>query len=960
VAWPAPAADDAEPYPAHPLLPAFFQEAAASLSWLASRFSPVEPDAFPPRNVDLKGREVERDTLEGVLTAIQAGQSRVLVMHGEPGVGKTALLDYVADGAAGCRVIRAGGVESNMELAYAALHQLCAPMLDRLDHLPPPQRDALGTAFGLSSGPAPDRFLIGLAVLSMFAGAAEEQPLVCLIDDLQWLDRASAQALAFAAGRLVAESVGMILATRVPNADLRALPEMHIRGLRSADARDLLDAALTTPLDERIRDRIVAETRGNPLALLEIPHGLGVRDLAGGFGLPTARLSTVMEQNFRRAAEALPEQTRRLLLLAAAEPIGDPVLLLRAAAQLGIGADAAAPAVSDELVEFGPRVRFRHPLVRSAIYRSAPIEAKHMVHQALAEATDPDSDPDRRAWHRAQATEGPDEDVAALLERSAGRARARGGMAAAAAFLERAAMLTLDRSQRAERALAAASAHLDAGAFDATRNLLAMAKCGPLNDYQEARVDLLRAQLAFVTGRGNDAPALLLKAAKRLESIDTSLSRATYLDALTAGIFAGDLAVGGGVDVARAAQKSPRPSVLRLPDLLLDALATYVTGGYVVALPILRRVIGAALCEESPDEQLRYLFQTSVAAFRIWDDESWEALSARNVELARAAGALTELPLALSSRGLSQVLAGELTAAESLIQEQQTVSEAIGSRFNVSLMVIVLAAFRGDEMPVTQLTKTTVKDARARGEGGPLTVVPWANAVLNNGLGRYGDAVAAAQGAVEQPTIGDLSHWAQAELVEAATRSGLTRAAKDALNRLSQMTSASGTDWALGIEARSRALVSDGAEAERLYREAIERLGRTRIRTELARAHLLYGEWLRRQRRRAEARAQLRTAQDMFDAMGLDGFAERTRRELGATGETASGHNAVARGDHLTAQEAQIARMAREGLSNSEIATRLFISAKTVQYHLTKVFAKLGIISRFQLNDAFPTDRRGP
>jgi DNA-binding CsgD family transcriptional regulator len=715
---------------------------------------------------------------------------------------------------------------------------------------------------------------------------------------------------------------------------------------------------LTTPLDERIRDRIVAETRGNPLALLEIPRGLGARDLAGGFGLPTARLSKAMEQNFRRTVEALPEQTRRLLLLAAAEPIGDPVLLLRAAAQLGIGADAAAPAVSEELVELGTRVRFRHPLVRSAIYRSAPLEEKHRVHQALADATDPDSDPDRRAWHRAQATEEPDEEVAAMLERSAGRARARGGMAAAAAFLERAAMLTLDRNQRAERALSAASAHLDAGAFDTTRNLLAMAKCGPLNDYQEARVDLLRAQLAFVTGRGSDAPALLLKAARALESIDTALSRATYLDALTAGIFAGDLAVGGGVDVARAAQMSPPPSTLRLPDVLLDALATYVTEGYVVALPILRRAIDAALCEQSPDEQLRYLFPTSVAAFRLWEDERWAALSERNVELARVTGALTELPLALSSRGLLHVLAGELTAAESLIQEQQTVSEAIGSRFNVGLMVIVLAAFRGDETPVTQLTEATVKDARARGEGGPLTVVPWANAVLNNGLGRYGEALAAAQSAAEQPAIGDLSHWAAAELVEAATRSGMTHTARDALSRLTEMTTASGTNWALGVQARSRALVSEGAEAEGLYREAIERLSRTRIRTELARAHLLYGEWLRRQRRRTEASAQLHIAHEMLDAMGLEGFAERATRELQAAGETASRHIAAAHGEQLTAQEAQIAQMAREGLSNPEIANRLFISAKTVQYHLTKVFAKLGIISRFQLTEAFSTDRR--
>jgi DNA-binding CsgD family transcriptional regulator len=531
-------------------------------------------------------------------------------------------------------------------------------------------------------------------------------------------------------------------------------------------------------------------------------------------------------------------------------------------------------------------------------------------------------------------------------------------MAAAAAFLERATMLTLDPSRRAERALAAASAHLDAGAFEAATDLLAMAECGPLSDYQRARIALIRARLAFVTGRGRDAPPLLLKAAKWLEPIDALLSRATYLEALTAGLFAGDLAIGGGVDVARAAQASPRPSTLRSPDLVLDALATYVTDGYVAALPISRRAIDAALSETSPDQQLRCMFQTGVIALRIWDDESWEAISGRHLELARDAGALTELPLALVSRAVMQALAGELTAAESLIDELQTVSEAIGTNFNFRLTLIVLAAFRGDQTPVIQLSETTTKDAMTRGEGGPLTVAHWANAVLNNGLGRYSDAIAAAQRASEQPAMGDVSHFAAAELIEAAARGGAMDTAAAALARLTELTTASGTDWALGVQARSRALLNGGAEAERLYREAIERLGRTRMRSELARAHLLYGEWLRRQRRRTDARAQLRIAHEMLDAMGMQAFAERARRELQATGETARSRTAAGRGEQLTAQETQIARMARDGLSNPEIATRLFISAKTVQYHLTKVFAKLAISSRIQLNDAFPPTRQ--
>ena len=361
-------------------------------------------------------RGVERRLLDGVLRDVGSGHSRVLVLHGDPGVGKSALLKYLASQASGCRLVRAAGVESEMELAYAALQQLCSPMLDRLDHLPLPQRDALGTAFGLSAGPAPDRFLIGLAVLSLLSDVADEQPLLCLVDDVQWLDRASAQALAFVGRRLGAESVALIVASRVVNPDLAALPGLHVEGLREADARALLDTVLTVPLDERVRDQIVAETGGNPLALLELPRGLGVHELAGGFGLPGAEpLSAAVEESFRRGVQALPEQTRRLLLLAAAEPLGDPVLLWRAAASLGIGADAAAPAAAAGLAKFGARVRFRHPLARSAVYRSASVQDRQSVHRALAEATDPRRDPDRRAWHRAQATDGPDEDVAAEL-----------------------------------------------------------------------------------------------------------------------------------------------------------------------------------------------------------------------------------------------------------------------------------------------------------------------------------------------------------------------------------------------------------------------------------------------------------------------------------------------------------------------------------------------------------------
>lgn len=915
--------------------------------------------------MELINRGPERRLLDELLRTVRGGESRVLVLHGDPGVGKSALMDYVAEQATDCRLARAAGIESEMELAYAALQQLCAPMLEHLDALPAPQREALGTAFGLMAGPAPDRFLVGLATLNLISEVAEQHPLVCLVDDLQWLDQASAQALAFVGRRLVVEPVAIIFASRVPVPYLSTLATLEVKGLRAGDARALLDAVWTAPIDERVRDQIVIETGGNPLALLELPRGLGMHKLAGGFGLPgSAQLTATVEESFRREIQRLPRQTHRLLLLAAAEPLGDPALLWRAAAHLGIGADAAAPAIDAGLAEFGVRVRFRHPLVRSAAYHSAPLHERRAAHQALAEATDSDSDPDRHVWHRAQATEGPDEDVAAELERSADRAQARGGLAAAAAFLERATMLTREPNRQAERALAAAAAHVGEGAFDAALELLTMVEGGPLSEFHRARVDLIRAQLVYVTGRGADAMPLLLKAAKSLEPFDVALSRATYLDALTAGFLAGELAEGDVLEVARAAQSAPRPSTPQLIDLTVDAFAAHVTDGYVASLPALRRATKAARDATSLSDQLRCLYQVCLTAQSIWDDESTVILSQRYLEVAREAGALAEIPIAGVVRAIAHVYEGELTAAESLLpelttlaQELQTVTEAIGTSLwqYVDYVVMLLAAFRGDQAAVTQLTVATTTETTTRGQGGLQTWLAWFIAVLNNGLGRYDEAVAAAQLTGEQTAIAEASDFVAAELVEAAVRSGATHTATEALRRLTNTTTASATDWALGVEARARALLSDGAEAERLYCEAIDRLERTRMRPELARARLLYGEWLRREGRRTDARTQLHTAHDMFDAMGMRGFAERTRHELLATGVTAHKRTAAARRRQLTPQETQIAELAREGLTNPEIGARLFISAKTVQYHLSKVFTKLDISSRNQLDRVLPS-----
>jgi DNA-binding CsgD family transcriptional regulator len=902
----------------------------------------------------LHGRRSECEALNRLVADVGAGQSRVLVLSGEAGVGKTALLEYLSKRTSRWRTARAVGVESESELAFAGLQQLCAPLLGRLDRLPGPQRDALATAFGLRAGDTPDRFLVGLAVLMLLSDAAEEQPLICVIDDAQWLDEASRQTLAFVARRLLAESVALVFAVRSVVGELRGLPQLWIEGLSDTDARALLEGALSAPLDAAVRDAIVAETRGNPLALLELPRGLAPDALAGGFRLLDALpFGTRPEEMFRGRLEALPDATQRLLLIAAAEPSGHPTLLWRAARQLDIGFGAAAPAVAAGLFEIGTRATFRHPVVRSAIYRAASPEDRRSAHLALAEATDPQLDPDRRAWHRAQAAPGPDEQVAAELERSADRAQARGGLAAAAAFLERAAALTLDRVPLAARLLAAAEAKHQAGAPDAALGLVNAVEAGPLDELQRARVDLLRAQIAFVSSHGRDAPPLLLAAARQLEPLAPELARDTYLDALAAASFVGRMAGDVGLpEVARAARAAPAPSGRpRPPDLLLDGLALAFTDGYEAGVPLLKQAVRAFRTEEMPAaDALRWLWIATRVAHDLWDDEGWESLCTRHVSLARQAGALTVLPIALSARVGLHLYAGELAEAAWLVEEAEAVTEATGGRLP-RYGALALAAWRGQEAEVAALMDASLEAATARGEGMGWTIVHNAAAVLYNGLGRYEDALASAERAGERPEELGFATLVLPELVEAAVRCGRRERAAAAAERLTRGAQAAGTDWALGLEARCLAQLSEDDGAEALHRHAVDRLGRTRMRMALARAQLVYGEWLRRAGRRIDARQELRTAYETFAAIGADAFAERARRELLATGETARKRTVDTR-DELTPQEAQIARLARDGRSNPQIGTELFISPRTVEYHLGKVFAKLGISSRKELRVA--------
>ncbi|RDI26545.1 helix-turn-helix transcriptional regulator [Lentzea flaviverrucosa] len=877
----------------------------------------------------LLGRRAEGETLDRLLTRARSGAGQVLVLRGEAGIGKTALLDRVSARASGFRVTRAAGVESESAFPYAGLHQLCVPFLDRLDRLPAPQREALGTAFGMAAGPRPTRFMVGLAVLTLLAEVADEQPLVCLVDDAQWLDSMSSAVLGFVARRLLAERIALVFVLREGNDYLDGLPELFVRGLDDADARALLESVIKGPVDGRVRDRIVAEARGNPLALLELP-----REAADG--LDPGPLTSRIEQSFVRQIAPLPADTRLLMLTAAAEPLGDATLLWQAAGLLGLGADPAAAALGTGLIEFGARVQFRHPLVRSAVYRSASAVDRLRVHRALADVTDPAIDPDRRAWHRAQGTAAPDEEVAADLENSAGRAQARGGLLAAAAFLEQAAVLTPEPGRRASRELAAARAKRDAGALDASLRLLSAVDAGPPDEHRSAQVEHLRGHIAFDQRRVADAAPLLFSAASRLAPFDADLARETHLEALSAAIWAGAPLA----DAARTAPPARTPPCAM--DLVLDALTTRITSGYAAAVaPMTRALDDLRALKVGADDISRvpWLFGNragGIVATELWDFDTRRAFAQQQVRLSRDAGALVQLQFALNFLADNELLAGEPAAAQALIEEDQRISEVTGTP-PVGYAVLLQAAYRGEDMASARA------EASAAGQGRLAVVADWTAAILHNGLGRHDLARAAALRVWTTDTL-VYSCLVASELAEAASRTGDTALVAEALERSAPWVD---TQWSLGVKARLRALNGDSSA----FAESIACFERTALRGELGRAHLLYGEWLRREGQRVEAREHLRTAHETLTACGMPMFADRAMRELQATGETARKRTADPT-DELTAQEYQIARLAREGYSNPEIGTRLFISPRTVEWHLRKVFGKVGVTSRRQLRDA--------
>jgi DNA-binding CsgD family transcriptional regulator len=917
----------------------------------------MRPDLGAPR-VSLLGRRTERAAIEQVLAQAQTGQSGVLVVRGEAGIGKTALLEYAGSSAttSGFRVVYAAGVESETQFAFAGLHQLCAPLLNRAPALPDPQQTALGIAFGARDGAAPDRFLVGLAALHLLAEGAEDGPLLCLVEDAQWLDQASAQVLAFVARRLVAERIVLVFALRDPtDRDIGAftgLPELRLGGLGQSDARALLNAAVGAPLDDMVRDRIVAEARGNPLALLELPKSVLAPQLAGGFELPNLlSVPRRVEDSFQERSGSLPADTQLLLLVAAADPTGDVALLWQAAAQLGIDREMMAPAETAGLVAIDTRVRFRHPLVRSAVYAAATPPDQRRAHNALAAVTDPRLDPDRRAWHRAQAVLGADEDAAAELEHTAGRARARGGLAAAAAFMEHAAKLTPDPTRRATRALEAAYAKHEAGAPEAAMALLAIAETGPLDALQRARLKLLRAQITFHLTRGSDVPGMLLDAAKTLAPLDASLARETYLHALEAAFHAGSLAHGRGLlEAAEAALNAPPPPAPPRPvDLLLDGLVTRFTQGYEESVPTLKRALEALRSDDGDDHQDgRWLWMAAMVAVMLWDDETLYLMASRAVRRSREAGALATLPAALNAMAVVMAYAGEFSRAAEMIAEEDAIVRATGAPQRPNAR-FVLAAWRGRQPEALRIYEAALGDATRRGEGATLGSSQITLAYLHNGLGNYDDALAASWHVYESDDF-SYSSVALPELIEAAVRAGQPECAAVALERLISRANASGTPHALGLAARSRAITITGPDAEAHYREAIDWLSKCRLATYLARAHLVYGEWLRREGRRQDAREQLRTAHKMFSDMGAEAFAERAARELRATGENPRKRTAQP-SDALTAQELQIARLVATGATNREVGAQLFLSPRTIEAHLRTIFQKLDVTSRRQIRD---------
>lgn len=910
----------------------------------------------PDPAVGLVGRDADRQTLDELVGRVRDGLSAALVLVGDAGIGKTRLLAHVAESATDLQLVRAAGVPSEAALGFAALHRLLLPFLGRIDRLPPHQRDALHGAFGLVEAPPSDRFLIGIATLALLTDAAAEASVLCLVDDAHWIDEDSAAVLGFVARRLHADGVGMLFAVREREATpaLDGLPLHSVGRLAEPDARRLLDTHAPGTMDEVVASRVVTECDGNPLALIELVGRLSPEQLAGRATLPVRLpVGRRLEQHYLAQVDALPGATRLLLLTAAASVFDDPAVVRRAATLLDLPADAADQAVAQRILAGDGDWTFRHPLIRSAVYDGATPAERRRVHRALADATDAVHDPDRRAWHRAWAAAGTDAEVAAELERAAERARARSGYSAEATLLLRAAELTPDRQEQMRRLVGCAEATSVGADMLRARELLDTALPQITDPVLRLRALQLWAAVQISLSAPAEVPAALL-GAPDLAAADRPLSRDILLVALDAALTAQWHTAGVTLsDVARAALATPpqpgQPS--RPADLLLDAFATRLAVGYRDAVPLLRAAVTALLTSDPGADATRGRLLVIMLSSELWDDADCVAMLDRMVAHYRRRQALGPLLFSLYGLVTWQARTGRLDLAAETCAEVVEIGVVQGTPQGGPAVEFTLLAWQGPADTARATGEQLLGLARTHRAAGLELHVLEHLVLVELGTGRFAEALAAARRVFDRDSPG-YSNQVLADLVEAGARSGDRAAAEAALERLTERATASGTHWALGQLARSRALLAHD-DAEPLYRSAVAHLRRSPVRTELARAHLLHGEWLLGPGGRVDdARHELRTAHALFDAMGAQLFAERAATGLRTTGQHVRSRGADQTVPDLTEQEARVARLAAEGASNLEIAARLFVSTSTVEFHLTKVYRKLGITSRRRLGAA--------